>query len=347
MPRVQRFNLQDMARTTITLADIAAAAGVSVMTASRAVNNQPGVSSQTRDALLKVASELGYEGHRTASKSGTRPRLIGLIATRLNHPFVADIVGSVVETAAAAGIEVLVYSQGPPNRPPSVEVLQLMRQSTEGVVALLPYRLDLMIDMASERFPVVMIDSPGEPGELPCVAADSYGGARAAMKHLAELGHRRIAFVAGAEKLESALDRRRAYDDAIAVHGLERDPALVVPGEYDFEGGRAAARQLLALPRRPSAVFAANDLSAFGLMGVFQEHGLRIPEDVSVVGFDDVAAAAQVHPALTTVRQPLADMGRAAVSTLLAQIAGVDAGTTRVTLPAELIVRRSTAAPAR
>ena len=121
----------------------------------------------------------------------------------------------------------------------------------------------------------------------------------------------------------------------------------MVPGEYDFEGGRNAARQLLALPRRPSAVFAANDLSAFGLMGVFQEHGLRIPEDVSVVGFDDVAAAAQVHPALTTVRQPLADMGRAAVSTLLAQIAGVGAGTTRVTLPAELIVRRSTAAPAR
>jgi LacI family transcriptional regulator len=271
--------------------------------------------------------------------------VIGVLATQLDRPFVSGIVTSVIETAATADLEVLVYSHVSREKLPSGNVLNLLRQFTDGVVALLPYQFGFVQALAQGDFPVVMIDSPDEPTELPCVAADSYSGARSAMKHLADLGHKRIAFVAGTAKLESAIQRHRAYDDAVVVHDLARDPTLVVRGDYQFEGGRVAARQLLALKKRPTAIFAANDLSAFGVIAALQEQGLRVPDDISVMGFDDLPAASQMHPELTTVRQPLGEMGRAAVSTLLAQIAGIGAVATKVMLPTELVVRRSTSAP--
>ncbi|ABM56726.1 LacI family DNA-binding transcriptional regulator [Verminephrobacter eiseniae] len=337
-----------MSRTTPTLADLAAAAGVSTMTASRALNNQPGIAQRTRAAILKVASEKGYVTNRVAQKlSSGQSGVIGVIALQLDIPFIIGVVNSVVRAAAAAGNEVLIYSHPEREKQPSSNVLQLLQQFTDGVVALPPYQPGFVEALARGRFPVAMVDSPLDHAQLPCVTADDYGGARSAMKHLAELGHKRIAFIAGSEQLGSAGERLRAYHEAVAVHGLVRDPALVVPGRYSLEGGRAAALALLALKKRPTAIFAANDLSAFGVMAVLQEQGLKIAQDMSVVGFDDVPAALHVHPALTTVRQPMEGIGRAAVSTLLSQIAGLAPDSARVTLPTELIVRQSTAPPQR
>lgn len=335
-----------MSRTLPTLADLAAAAGVSPMTASRAVNNQPGVSARTRQAILKAAADLGYVTNRVAQKlSSGQSRVIGVLAAHLEQPFISGVVTALAQAAAATDNEVLVYSHTDSGKLPSGHVLRLLQQFTDGVVVLLPYQFGAVQSLARGHFPVVMIDSPMEQTEMPSVVADSYAGARAAMKHLAELGHERIAFVAGAEKLASAIERHHAYDDAIAVHRLERDPDLVARGDYRVDGGRAAAERLLALQRPPTAIFAANDMSAFGVMAVLQERGLKIPDDISVVGFDDVPAASHMHPGLTTVRQPLEEMGRAAVSALLSQIAGLAPATAKVTLPTELIVRRSTAPP--
>jgi len=337
-----------VSRTTPTLADLAAAAGVSTMSASRALNNQPGISRRTREAILRVASEKGYVTNRVAQKlSSGQSGVIGVIALQLEHPFIIGVVNSVVRAAAAAGNEVLIYSHPEREKQPSSSVLHLLQQFTDGAVALPPYQAGFVEALARGRFPVAMVDSPPEHPELPCVAADDYGGARSAMNYLADLGHKRIAFVAGTENLGSAKERLRAYHEAVAVHGLARDAALVVPGHFTLAGGRVAALQLLALRKRPTAIFAANDLSAFGVMAALQEQGLRIPEDMSVVGFDDVPAASQVHPALTTVRQPMEGIGRAAVSTLLSQIAGLAPTSARVTLPTELIVRQSAAAPRR
>lgn len=337
-----------MSRTMPTLADLAAVAGVSQMTVSRALNNQPGVSQRTRESILKVASEIGYVTNRVAQKLSTgQSGVIGVLATELDHPFISGVVNSVVHAAAAAGNEVLIYSHTAREKLPSSNVMQLLQQFTDGVVAILPYQFGFVQALARGRFPVVMIDSPLEDTDLPTVASDSYGGARVAMKHLAELGHKRVAFVAGAEKLASSNDRLRAYEEAVAVHGLVRDKSLVVRGDYNIEVGRTAARQLLRLKNRPTAIFAANDLSAFGVMAVLQQQGLRIPEDISVVGFDDVPAASHVHPGLTTIRQPLEEIGRAAVAHLLSQIAGLAPATEKVTLPTELVVRGSTAAPRR
>ena len=319
------------------------------MTVSRALKNQPGISRRTRDAILKVAAEKGYVTNRVAQKlSSGQSGVIGVIALQLDHPFIIGVVNSVIRAAAAAGTEVLIYSHPEREKQPSSNVLHLLQQFTDGAVALPPFQLGFVDSLARNRFPVTLVDSPIEHRDVPSVASDNYGGARAAMLHLAELGHKRIAFVAGLDGVQSAQDRLRAYHEAVAVQRLVRDPSLVVPGQFSHAGGRAAALVLLARKQRPTAIFAANDLSAFGVMAVLQEQGLKVPEDISVVGFDDVPSASHVHPALTTVRQPMDAMGHAAVSTLLSQIAGVVPHNARVTLPTELVVRQSTASvPAR
>jgi LacI family transcriptional regulator len=329
-----------------TLAALAAATGVSAMTVSRALNNRQGVSNKTREAILKQAAEMGYVTNRVAQKlSSGQSGVIGVLATHLDSPFISSLVNEVVRAATAVGNEVLIYTLVDHDTRPAGSVLQLLQQFTDGVVVLLPYGLGYAEALTQGKFPLISIDSPREHSELPSIAADSYGGARSAMKHLAELGHKRIAFVTGAEQLESAQERRRAYEDAVAVFGLERDQALVLTGDYSLAGGRAAGEQLLKMARRPTAVFVANDLSAFGLMAVLQEGGVKIPADMSVVGFDDLPGASQIHPGLTTVRQPMAELGRAAVSTLQAIAAGLRPATAHLTLPTELVVRGSTSAP--
>ena len=330
-----------------TLAEVAVAAGVSAMTVSRALNRRPGVSSSLRESIVKLAAEMGYESSRAARQATGHGRVIGVLADHLDKPFISHLVAGVVGAASATGNEVLIHSLADRQRRPPAKVLKLLQQFTDGVIALLPPASGFVAALSEGHYPLVTIDNPAEPCTHSTVAADSYGGARAAMHHLAELGHRRVAFVTGAEQLASAHQRRRAYDDAVPVLGLAREPGLVIPGDYTLASGRRAGEQLLKLKHRPTAVFASNDLSAFGLMAVLQERGLKIPDDVSVVGFDDLPAARQIHPALTTVRQPIEDLGRAAVHTLLALIAGLPAAATQVILPTELVVRQSTRAPRR
>ncbi len=329
-------------RPNPTLAQIAAAAGVSAMTASRALSGQAGVSEETRTAIRKLADDMGYETNRVARKLVTgNSRVIGVLASGLDEPFVAALVTGIARAGAAAGHDVLVAAVIDYERRPAGGVMQLVQQFTDGVIAVLPYEHGYVQTLSRARIPVLTIDHPRSHAEFPSIAADSYGGARSALAHLASLGHRRIAYVGGAEALESGFERRRAYDDSVAVLGLERDSALVFDGDYTLECGRRAAEGILRLKKRPTAVFAANDVSAFGVMAVLQQGGLRIPQDISVVGFDDLPAAAQWHPALTTVRQPVDELGRAAVSTLLAMIAGLGAATPQLTLPTELVVRES------
>lgn len=315
------------------------------MSASRAVNLLPGVSRETRERILKLAAEMGYVANRSAQKlSGGRSRVIGLLAADLNNPFISALVSGAVQAASVAGNEVLIYSLVGNDQRPTANVLQLLQQFTDGVIAVLPYQFGFVEGLAAARLPVITIDHHREHAEFPSIAADSYGGARSAMQHLAELGHRRIAFITGEEQLGSAQDRHRAYDDAVAIHRLESDPALVLRGDHTARGGREAAQKLIKMKVLPTAVFASNDLSAIGAMSALQAAGLRVPDDISIIGFDDLPAASQVHPALTTVRQPIAEMGRAAVNTLLASIAGLEVATPQVTLPTELVVRESTAA---
>ena len=330
-----------------TLAEIAKVAGVSRMTASRALNNQPGVSAETREDILRIADEMGYSVNPFAQKlSNGRSRIIGVMA-ELHAPFTSDIVLGISGAAKSAGYEALVYSLPDRDSTAPSSVASLLQQIAGGIIAILPYEASYLEQIASEALPVVTIDTLYDDPPFPSVDGDSYQGARLAVRHLADLGHRRIGFISGDNRLRSARERLAGYRDAVAQFGLDRDPDLVVDGDFLQKSGFDAAKRLLALKHRPTAIFAANDISALGASQALREKGLRIPEDISLIGFDDIAIAQQMHPPLTTIRQPLRQIGRSAMNTLLARIGGLDAPSNRITLPTELIVRQSTTAPRR
>ena len=333
-----------MSHSPITLGEIAHAAGVSTMTASRALNHQPGVSPKTRDLILRLAADMGYAANRSAQKLASgKSRVIGLLAAELDNPFTGALVSGAVRAAAASGHEVLIYSLVDHDKKPRSNVLALLQQFTDGVIAVLPYHFGFVEQLQAAQHPVITIDNHSAQNRFVSIAADSYGGARLALAHLAELGHKRIAFLTGDEQLVSASDRHKAFNDAVLLHGLDKSTELVLKGDFSFFSGREAAKKILNMRRKPTAIFTANDMSAFGLMGALQSAGIRIPEDISVIGFDDLPAAQQMHPALTTVRQPIAEMGRVAVNTLLAQMAGLEIPIPHISLPTSLVLRASTA----
>lgn len=336
-----------MRKNTVTLADIAQVAGVSAMTASRALNQQTGVSEKTRALIIKLANEMGYVANLNAQKlSSGRSQVIGLLTANLSSSTLGGLVSEIVKTAASHQYEVVIYPVLEQTVRPHRTVMHLMQQFTDGIIALWPHDHSFLDQLKSPQHPVVTIDSRSDDNPFLTIEADSYGGGRMVMEHLAQLGHYRVAFVTGKAGLNSAQERQRAYQDATLLHKLDTDPELILQGDFSFEGGQAAAAQILAMSNRPTAIFAANDKSAMGLLYALQESGLRIPQDISIVGFDDVPSAAHIFPGLTTVRQPLAEMGRAAVNSLLAHIAGLESPTKSITLPVQLTQRNSTAAPA-
>lgn len=276
--------------------------------------------------------------------AGGVSRLLGVVAPNIDSLFVSALVAAVGRAARVAGYELLVYSLTQRDRYPPGGVVRLFEHLAAGVVALLPYEFSYLQGIAAARVPVVTVDNPERRVRYPTVATDGYQGGLAAVRHLLALGHREIAFLAGDERLVSARERARGFHHALSEVGLPRDPELIATGDFTEEGGHAATRALLRGRRRFTALFAANDYSAFGAVAALREARLRVPEDVSVVGFDDMPPAATARPPLTTVRQPTTDMGQRAVGLLLDAIAG-HAVPQYVVLPTTLVVRGSTAPP--
>ncbi|MBN3807905.1 LacI family DNA-binding transcriptional regulator [Paraburkholderia sp. Ac-20347] len=336
-----------MTKQNPTLADVARLAGVSQMTASRALNGRPGVSRETRDEVLRIASDIGYVVNRTAQKlSGGRNGIIGIMTPTLDTQFSSELILGAGRAARAAGCEVLVYTVSDDSHSHQ-ELIKLVRQFSDGLLVILPRETMCLDALATAHVPVVVVDQRGTLNRFPSVSVDNYGGARMAVEHLVSLGHKRIAFLGGDEAIEGVRDRQRGYHDTLVRHGIELDPALVVTGDLSQMTAFEVATGLVNLPDPPTAIFTANDQSAFGAIAAAREAGLRVPDDISVIGFDDIPMAEQFHPALTTVRQPFQQMSSSAVNALLAQIAGSDAVAQRTTFPAELVVRQSTAqAPA-
>lgn len=332
-----------MSKQNPTLAQVAQIAGVSQMSASRALNGRPGVSRETRAEVLRIAADIGYVLNRSAQKlSGGRNGILGIITPTLDNQFASELILGVAHAARAVGYEALVYTVFDEDRDAHRSLIGLLPQFADGIVAILPRESTWFDTLAAAHVPVVLIDQRGSLTNFPSISVDNYGGACLAVEHLVALGHRRIAFISGDETIEGVRDRRRAYNDTIDRHGLAHDADLVVTGDLSQTRGFEVASQLLRLDKRPTAIFAANDLSAFGAVAAVREAGLRVPDDVSVIGFDDIPMASQVHPALTTIRQPFAQMAKAAVNTVLANIAGTEApAAARITLPAELVVRAS------
>ena len=333
--------------SNVTIVDVAREAGVSYTTVSRVLNNKENVKPETRERVLAAMTRLGYVvDQRARSLAGGRSQVIGLLVHDVGTSYIGEIIRGIDAELASAQYDLLLYTTHRRKTKESAYVTMLTRGMADGLLLVLPRDPGAYLEtLRDHRFPHVLIDHRGVDEDTPAVAASNKEGAVSATVHLIELGHRRIGFVTGAMDQICAHDRLEGYKMALAEHGIPFDPDLVYEGDFFQPLGYEAAAALLELPDRPTAIFASNDVSAFGVMEAVRDHSLRIPEDVSVVGFDDIPQAAHVHPALTTVRQPLEEMGRVSTRMLLEYIANPERATERVQLPTELVVRKSCKPP--
>ncbi|WP_084039654.1 LacI family DNA-binding transcriptional regulator [Demequina sp. NBRC 110053] len=323
----------------VKMADVAAKAGVSVATVSKVVNGRYGVAKETVELVQGVIDELGYAGNLSASSLRMQQtNVLGILVASF-EPFSAELIKGAAAAAEGSGYELLAHSGGEVHGWERRSLARLGGTLIAGAVIVTPTVLD-----ARTVVPVVAVDPHYGPNRLPTIDADSFTGAEQATDHLISLGHTRIAFLGGRSELDSAHLREAGFRNAMAEAGIPVDQALVRETRYQPDRASAVARELLAMPDRPTAIFAANDVTAIRAVEVAHEYGLRVPEDLSVVGFDDVPDAALSSPALTTVRQPMQAMGAAAMTMLLDLINGVEREH-HVRMATELIVRGTSAPP--
>jgi LacI family transcriptional regulator len=328
--------------------DIASLAGVSVATVSRVLNGRPDVSPATRELVLRHIRERGYVSNRSArALAGGRTGLIGLTVPFLQGDYFSHIVAGAADALYERDARfVLCPTSHEHDREVSL-LGRLMHGTTDGAILILPSESSQELSELRRRgFPLVVVDPPIRlDDDVPVIAAANWAGGRMAAEHLIDLGHRRIAIMTGPRDWSASIDRLAGYHSALIAAGLPLTPDLVVEANFRYEGGYQAAECLLARAERPTAIFALNDNMALGVLGAARAAGLEVPRDLSVVGFDDVEFAALATPSLTTVSQPLKEMGRLAASVLYRQLDGqpLDAG--RVELSTRLVVRDSTAPP--
>jgi LacI family transcriptional regulator len=333
-------------RGRATIRDIADLAGVSIATVSRVLNDRPDVAPETRENVLQVVREHGFSTNRGArGLSSGRTGMIGLTL-----PLVADAYfGPILSGAAEALYESdmrIVLAPTFHQHDREVSLLErLMRGTTDGAILMLPEESAEELRMLQRQgFPFVIVDPRDAPPEgIACVSAMHADGAKQATEHLLGLGHRRIGAIAGAPGWYATNERLIGLRAALAGAGILLDPDLVVHTDWRMPWGTEAARELLSLPDPPTAIFGFNDNVAIGAMHAARERGLSVPDDLSIVGFDDTSQTEIVSPGLTSVRQPLAEMGRTGVSLLMRILEGQRVDAMRMELSTKLVIRDSTA----
>jgi len=327
----------------VTIRDVAARAGVSVATVSKVINNRYGVASGTSARVQAVIDELGYEASLVAqSLRNHRTNVIGILVADL-EPFSTELLKGAADAIRGSGFELVIYSAGGHSGDRvGWERRYLSRLSgtlIDGAVLVTPTVVDV-----NYGSPIVAIDPHTGQSGLPTVDSDNLRGAQLATGHLLSLGHRRIGMLTGRPDLESAQLRERGYREALHAAGAAVDESLIRCGDYDPEVSLEQARLLLTMPDPPTAVFAANDMSAIATIEVATELGRRVPADLSVVGFDNIPESALCAPPLTTVEQPIRKMGERSIELLLSLIRGERPVATHITLATNLVIRQSTRA---
>ncbi|WP_330288331.1 LacI family DNA-binding transcriptional regulator [Streptomyces sp. NBC_00576] len=330
---------------TATLAEIAREAGVSAPTVSKVLNGRADVAPGTRTRVEDLLRAYGYRRRRAEA---TRSPLIDLVFHELESAWAMEVIRGVENAAREEGLSVVLSESAGRLTPGRTWADQVAARRPHGVILVLSGLDESQRALLTSRsIPFVVMDPAGDPGDnVPSVGATNWQGGLAATRHLVELGHTRIASISGPSRMMCSRARVDGYRAALETAGLPVDPALLKVGDFHHETGYRAGLELLRSPNRPTAVFAGNDLQALGLYEAARELGLRIPEDLSVVGFDDLPIARLVGPPLTTVRQPLMEMAETAAKLVL-NLGKEDgtSGATRVELATSLVVRNSTAAP--
>jgi LacI family transcriptional regulator len=329
----------------LTIRDVAKLAGVSPATVSRVINGRPDVSEAVREAVMKVVREYGYTGGRLTGGSSMRSGLVGVTLPLIHHSYFSEILAGVSEAFYEHDIP-MVLCPTLHQHDREVTLLERLRQgTTDGAILILPEESQEELTVLQEQgYPFVIVDPHTQPDErVPTVSAAHLSGAREASTHLVQLGHRRIATITGPRGWVATEERLRGYRGALGEAGITPDPELQVESDFSADGGREAALRLLSLPDPPTAIFAFNDMLAIGVLQAARQRGLSVPDNLSVVGFDDTFEASMVQPTLTTVRQPLAEMGRMAVAQLVRLLQNQRIEALHIELATKLIVRESTA----
>lgn len=327
-----------------TLTEVAKAAGVSVITASRAIRGLGYVSEATRLRVMEAAQLLNYTPDMLAKRMrGDSGNLIGVFINNFGSVVMHELIRAISIEARRLGFDLVVFHAQSFNEPGRAATSEMLRKLCDGLLLVLPNTFDHYLDvLEKDRFPCVLVNFSARKMNLPVVVSDNRNGARKAVDHLLSLGHRRIGFIAGTPFTGQSAERQKGYVDALCAAGVDIDPALIVEGNFNQISGFSAAESLLSLVHPPTAIFAANDEMAFGAMDAIRTRGLSVPEDISLVGYDDIPAARYVYPTLTTLRQPFEEMGIRAVVELVELIRGKEVGPDRVEFTAEMIVRGST-----
>lgn len=328
-----------------TIIDVAASAGVSKSLVSLVMRGAQNVSLEKRKLVLATAAELGYRPNGVArTLVQQRSNLLGVLLSDLHNPFFAEVIDGVQAEAGAHGYNTIMSVVDLREHAERRALDTLLELRIDGLILASPMIETTGITSASKEVPVVLVARRSRISSVDSVSNDDPTGAGLIVSHLADLGHRRIAHIDGGGGAGAA-ERRKGYERSMQKRGLE-EFIQIVAGSYTDEGGRLGIAALFDSPSPPTAVFVANDLAALGALSALDERGLRVPDDVSVVGYDNTALAAvsQIH--LTTVDQPRPDMGRTAVKLLLERLTGKREGARHVLIPPTLVVRGTTAPPA-
>lgn len=333
-----------------TLAAIARLTGVSTPTVSKVVNGREDVSAETRAKVLAALEQAGYQspGQRRAPAG---QQVVEVAFDAIDSNYTATVLNGILDFAAESGVEVVVSVTGSPAGSRFDLGRRAQRMVDEGrsgmIVVTSAFSEGQLSAFRRRHVPVVVIDPLNQPpADVISVGAANWSGGRAAAEHLLDLGHRRIAYLGGPEEAECNQARLHGYLSALMSRGIDHDPSLVLHGSFRTEDGIRGLAELLALPEPPTAIFAGNDAIAVGVLREARRRHIRVPEDLSLVGFDGTVLAEDSVPALTSVAQPLHDMGRAALRNVLRQARGEQLDSHRVELATQLVVRESTAPPA-
>lgn len=331
----------------VSIYDVAKRSGLSVVTVSRVLNKDPSVREKNRQKVLQAMKELAYHPKAAArSLAKGRTGLVGMMISTLDDSFFDEVTKEISHQLAERGyyLTLSIVSGEEEDR----SSMFFHEDHVDGVILLSPMNeISTTLELKERNIPYVLIDHQFPAPAVPTIAIDNYAGAMMAVNHLIELGHQEISFIGGPEMFLSSRERERGFRDAMERAGLT--PFSIEPGDFQIASGQAAADRWIAAGTIPTGVFAADDHMALGVMDVCKSAGIRIPKDISIVGFDDQLFGSQFRPKLTTVRQPAERIGRKAVELLLERIEKPDGKEGEepadILLTPELVIRESTSCP--
>ncbi len=326
-----------------TIQDVAKAAKVSVATVSRVLNNSPSVSEKKQQVVMRAIQELNYQPNLLGRNlRRTETKMILVLVPTIFNTFYAKVVKGIEDIGNENGYNVMLCNTYAEKNREQVFLKQLKNRLVDGIIFMATGLSKEALNEINQHFPIVQCCEYIKGANLSRISIDNYAAAYKAVTHLIRQGRKRIAMISSLNKLASTVEREAGYKKALENAGIAIEPDIILPGDYGFKSGLRAARQLLTKEFNIDGIFAISDMMAIGAMKTIKENGLSVPEDIAVVGFDDIRYTSMCEPQLTTISQPQYDLGCGAMTLLLKRIQNEKADIEHIVLEHELMIRGST-----